>query len=79
MVKLTYWSAKWCGPCKAIGPKVEALCAELGIELEKRMVDDEPESALVAGIMSVPTFFMGGNVTQATNWKTLRNWIEERA
>ncbi len=58
-----FW-AEWCGPCKMLGPTIEAL----GKEYEGRAligkvnVDDEPALAQRFGVMSIPTviFFKDG-------------------
>ncbi|KAF3483118.1 thioredoxin [Arthroderma uncinatum] len=56
--------ATWCGPCKAISPKVDSLSEEYGSEVDfyKVDVDDCPEIAQELGVRSMPTFvfFKGG-------------------
>ena len=53
MKKLLYFSAKWCGPCKMLGPKMEELAKE--IPVEKIDVDEDSETATKYGIQSIPT------------------------
>ena len=50
-----YW-ATWCGPCKMIAPAIEKLAAEYeGKALVGKVdVDQLPDMAQEAGIMSIP-------------------------
>lgn len=62
-VLVDFW-AEWCGPCKAIGPKLEEIAQEMGtqIKIVKVDVDNNQESAAKFGIRSIPTMilFKGG-------------------
>lgn len=62
-VMLDFW-AQWCGPCKAIGPSVEALAEEYAGRAKIMKVDVDVEGDLAArfGVMSIPAlvFFKGG-------------------
>jgi len=49
--------ATWCGPCKALAPRVEAMEAEFQgqVEVVRVDVDREPDIAKDAGVRGVPT------------------------
>ena len=54
---LLYFSAPWCGPCKAMGPQLEALETEWSPEVlfGKVNVDDAPIFATTDDGRTVPT------------------------
>ncbi len=50
--------ADWCGPCKMLGPVLEALSEEMtDVKFIKVNVDDEQDLAVNYGIMSIPAVF----------------------
>ncbi len=51
--------ADWCGPCKMVGPIIEALADELtDINVCKVNVDNESELAADFSVMSIPTIVL---------------------
>lgn len=56
-IKLLYFTADWCSPCKRFYPIVEVHAAKRGIELERHDIDREPGSLVAQrfDVRSVPT------------------------
>lgn len=51
-----FW-ASWCGPCKMLGPVIEAIGEQYAgkVLVAKVDVDAEPELARRFGVMNIPT------------------------
>jgi putative thioredoxin len=60
--------AEWCGPCKTLGPVLEAAVAATGgrVELAKVDVDANPQIAQALRVQSIPAVFVaiGGKLQQ---------------
>lgn len=54
--------APWCGPCRRVGPVVEALAAEFAgrIAFAKLNTDEHPRVAQRYGISAIPTLLLFG-------------------
>jgi len=67
-VLVDFW-AEWCGPCKRLGPIVDALASELDgrMVVAKLNVDENPSTAGRLGIRGIPTLllFKGGRVVES--------------
>ena len=80
-VVVDFW-APWCGPCRALAPRLEQLARQFGgqVQVRKLNVDDAPELATAHGVRGIPTLilFKGGQAhsrlvglhdeTQLSSW-----------
>jgi thioredoxin 1 len=59
MLEILYFSAPWCGPCKALKPIIDKIKSELDsnkVLIKRINVDDEAKLSIEHEISSVPTF-----------------------
>lgn len=54
--------AKWCGPCRTLGPMIEKISEEKGVKLLKVDADGSEDLLASFGIRGIPTviFFKDG-------------------
>lgn len=57
MKRMLYFTANWCGPCKAIAPMITNMI-ESGLPILKIDIDEQSELCQQYGINSVPTFIV---------------------
>jgi len=61
-VLVDFW-AEWCGPCKMIAPVLDEIAQEMGddIVIGKLDIDENQDTAMAFGVMSIPTLLLFKN------------------
>jgi len=59
-MKVQFFNAKWCGPCKQMKPHIEKLQQE-GYNIEEIDIDEFPSLAEDAEVRGVPTLMIFDN------------------
>lgn len=81
-VLVDFW-AEWCGPCRALGPSLDALAEEnAAVKVVKVNIDENPNAPSKYGVRSIPTLllFKNGEVVAQTvgsmGKSDLFKWVE---
>ncbi len=83
-VLVDFW-AEWCGPCKQMGPALEALSDDLDgkVVVAKVNIEDAPDTPLDYNVRGVPTLMVFKNGEQiatrngAMTQKKMAEWLSE--
>ncbi len=80
-IVLDFW-ATWCGPCKRVGPIIDALAQDYEGQaiIGKCDVEEDEELAVKFGVRNVPTIFFikGGEVVDKIVGASARPAFEEK-
>lgn len=79
-VLVDFW-AEWCGPCRALAPKLEEIATEFKgkMKVVKVNIDENPNSPAKYGVRGIPTLILfknGKNVDQIVGNHPKENIVE---
>lgn len=67
-VLVDFW-AEWCGPCRALAPKLEEISNEMGekVQVLKLNIEENPKAPADYGVRGIPTMilFKGGEQVES--------------
>lgn len=66
-IKLDYYTASWCGPCRSVKPIVHEL-QEAGWNINIIDADDNHDKVAENQVRGIPTFIVYKNGVQVDRW-----------
>lgn len=83
-VLVDFWD-DWCGPCKAIGPSLEAISDDLAdrVSIVKAKLDQTSDAAARYGVRAIPMLILFKDGEETARWTrgaapraVLQGWLE---
>lgn len=65
LILVDFW-AEWCGPCRALAPKLEEIASEMAsqVKILKMNIDENPQTPGQFGIRGIPAMLLFKNGKQ---------------